>query len=58
MRQISSDVKYVWVRGQKYQVVLGSVNLESGFLNAYCGDYQHLGNPQCFSFDEIEDVEY
>ena len=58
MVTIRNDAKFVWVRGEKYQVVPGSVNQESRCLNAYCGDYQHLGNPQWFSFDEIEKVEY
>lgn len=55
---IRDDVKFVWVRGQKYQVLPGSVNQNSRCLNAFCGDYLNFGNPMCFSFDEIEDVEY
>ena len=55
---IGDGVKFVWVRGQKYRVVPGSVNIEGEFLSAYCGEYQNFGHAQCFSFNEIEDVEY
>lgn len=55
---IRDEVKFVRVRGQRYQVLPGSVNQKSRCLNAFCGDYQNLGNPMCFSFDEIEDAEY
>ena len=58
MERISSNAKYVWVKSEKYQVVPGSVNQVSRCLNAFCGDYQRMGNPCCFTFDEIEKVEY
>ena len=58
MENIRSDVKFVWVKGQRYQVVPGSVNLEGRCLNAFCGDYLHFGKPSLFSFDEIDKVEY
>lgn len=58
MEIILDDAKNVRVRGERYSVLPGSVNQKSRCLNAYCGDYQNFGKPRCFSFDEIEDVEY
>ena len=55
---IWSEVKFVWVQGKRYQVLEGSVNLESKCLNAFCGDYLNFGQPKLFYFDQIERFEY
>ena len=36
----------------------GSVNAEGEFLSAYYEEYQKFDPIRCFSFTEIEDVEY
>ena len=38
MKTIRDDTKYVWVRGEKYLIIPGSVNQEKRYLNAVCGD--------------------
>lgn len=53
-----TNVKFVWVRGKKYQVLQGTINLTKRCLNAFCGDYSVFGQPSLFYFDEIENIEY
>ena len=56
MESISNNTRFVWVRGEKYQVI--SVNPKSRFVNAFCAEYERMGNAQCFPFDDIEKVEF
>ena len=54
---ISNNVKFVWAKGERDQVVPGLVNQEGRFLCAFCADYARIGKPMCFSFEEIERAE-